>query len=243
MSAVRGVLTRQVTVPGWRSSAGNQTAAVLLAGAVLCALASLGTRLLGIEPFVTLFAVTSEQNVPTWYAVALLTATAVAMVAVGALTPRADRRTRTSWFVVAAVLVALSVDELASLHERLGAYGAGLVGDAGGLLHFAWVVPGALVALVPVTAVLVLARRLPRRVAVELVAGLGLFLAAAFGLEMVGGLVLDLAGDGHLYALTAAVEELVEMLGVVVMLHATTRMLVLDRSGGSVTVRFAPPAA
>ena len=233
-------LDRMLPRAHWRASPANVVAAVLVVGAVLCAGLSLGTRLLGVEPFVTLFAVTSEQNVPTWYAVVLLMITGLIMVGVGALTPRSQPRLRWGWWVAALVLIALSIDELASLHERLGSYGASLV-DASGLLHFAWVVPGLAVALVPVAALAYLGSRLPRPIAVELLAGLGIFLAAAFGLEMLGGLVLDQIGDGHLYALTATTEELLEMVGVIAMLHAAARMLVVARVGSGLTVTYAPP--
>lgn len=224
----------------WRTSPANGLAAALVAGAVLCAGLSLGTRLLGVEPFVTLFAVTSEQNIPTWYAVGLLMITGLIMIGVGALTPRSDLRLRWGWCASALVLLALSIDELASLHERFGSYGAGLV-DATGLLHFSWVVPGLAIALVPVAALAYLGWRLPRAVAVELLAGLGIFLVAAFGLEMLGGFVLNQVGDGHLYALAAATEELLEMVGVIAMLHATARMLAVERFGSRVTLSYAPP--
>ena len=58
---------------------------------------------------------------------------------------------------------------------------------------------------------------------------------------MLGGLVLDQIGDGHLYALTATTEELLEMVGVIAMLHAAARMLVVARVGSGLTVTYAPP--
>jgi len=225
----------------WRASPANTAAVALVVGAVSCAVLSLGARLLGVEPFVTLFAVTSEQNFPTWYAVGLLMITGLLMVGIGVLTPRSQRRLRWGWWVYALVLLALSIDELASLHERLGSYGASLVENASGLLHFAWVVPGLAVALVPVAALAYLAWHLPRAVAVELAAGLGLFLVAAFGLEMIGGLVLEQIGDGHAYALTAATEEFLEMVGVIAMLHAAARMLAVERAGTRLAITYAPP--
>lgn len=92
---------------------------------VVLVLASQVMRLVGVEPYVTLFAVTSEQNIPTWFSSGLLLVAAVAATGVAALVPRDRRQLRLSWCVLAVVLAALSIDDAAALHERLGGLGSG----------------------------------------------------------------------------------------------------------------------
>jgi hypothetical protein len=114
-------------------------------------------------------------------ALALLLAAAF----LAALARRVGDRDARHWAALAAVLSLLSVDEAASLHERLGGPAAEVLGDAlGGALHFAWVVPGVVLALVVGLAFLRFVLRLPpstRRLVVA---------AAEEGLEMAGSVLL-----------------------------------------------------
>lgn len=230
----------------WRaaSAAATPADAVVVPLAVVAVglvLACLLFRDLGVEPYNTLFAVTVEQNIPTWFAAGLLLVTAVAALAVAALVPRNRRGLRGAWCVFAVVLGALSLDDTVSLHERLGTIGDDLLGAqrAGGLLHFTWVVPGLLAAAVVVLAVVALARQLPTHVRRQLSFGTALFFSGALGMEMVSGVVLDAFGDAVLYVLVTALEELLEMLGVVVILRGVLRTVEVRRvAAGAVELRY-----
>jgi hypothetical protein len=66
-----------------------------------------------------------------------------------ALVRRAGGRDARCWAGLAVILSLLSLDEAVALHERLGGPAGEVLGDATrGPLHFAWVVPGAVLALV-----------------------------------------------------------------------------------------------
>lgn len=199
-------------------------------------------RGLGTEPYARLFAVTVEQNVPTWFSAGLLLVTAVVAVAVAALVPHGRRGLRGAWCVFALVLAALSLDDTVSLHERLGTIGDKLLDgkSAGGLLHFTWVVPGVLAAAVVVLAVVALARQLPIHVRRQLGFGTALLFGGALGMEMVSGVVLDAFGDSVAYAFVTAIEELLEMLGVVVILRGILQTVDVRRvDAGTVQLRYA----
>jgi len=198
-------------------------------------------RGIGVEPFITLFSVTVEQNVPTWYASGLLLIAAVVAGAVGKLAPREPRGLRRGWFVLATLLAALSLDDTAGLHERFGDVGADLTNgaSAGGLLHFTWVVPGFLGACLIVLAVVQLTRRLRTHARRQLTFGIALFLGGALGLEMISGVVLEAVGDGLAYALVTGLEELLEMLGVVVILRGMLQLVEVRRTGaGALSLRY-----
>lgn len=219
----------------------NVLAIALLAGAVLCCFLSLLGVVLGAEPWRTLFAVTSEQNLPTWYSLVLmLLATAVALV-VGLLKAPFDRALAIRWYILSAVMLLLSLDEAASIHERLDGVGAAIF-SGGGLLHFAWVIPGLVIAAIILSAVYTIGRSLPRPIAVELMAGFAIFFFAALGLEMLGGLILDTVGDGWTYVIVATIEEFLEMLGTIVIVHASARMVSASRqSSGAVLLGYSMP--
>lgn len=182
------------------------------------------------QPWVLLLDVRDEGSVHTWWNVVLLGAAAV--LAVGAaLVRRAAGREGWPWWLVAAVLGALSLDDMLAVHERLEPLGEQL-GGGSGALRFAWVVPGAVAGLVAVALVVVAARRLPREAARPLAGGLVLLLVAALGLEAVGGAVLDTVGDGAVYILVSHLEELLESLAACLLLLGAARGLRWDLPAG-----------
>ncbi|GAB2685586.1 hypothetical protein GCM10027194_19070 [Thalassiella azotivora] len=157
-----------------------------------------------------------EANLWTWFNVALLLLAATAHAVTASLRRAAGLRAG-PWWVLAVVLAALSLDDLASLHERLDPVGREL-GAGEGWLRAAWVVPGALAAVLVVAAVWRVARLLRGRSRWLLVAGLGTFLGAALGLEVLAFAVLDDGGQGPLYAAVTYLEELLEAWGAVALL-------------------------
>lgn len=208
---------------------------VLAAGAVACVLASLIERRFPNGTIGRALDVNSEQNLPTWYSATLLLLAAIACAVAGALAPTGPQR---RWWLVAVLMLALSIDEAVGLHEELGDIGDDLVSPRG-WLHFAWVVPGAIGGVLVVLAVVDLARRLPRPAARWLLVGLALFLGGAFGGEMLSGAVLDGYGDADLYGAVTAVEELAEMLGAVTIVHAASLVVIRSRTPAGVELRYA----
>lgn len=216
----------------------NVLAFVLLGGAVLCAVLSMVGIVIGHEPWLSLLAVTSEQNFPTWYSVVLILIAAAIALTAGLLNHSRDPRLARRWYFLSALLVLLSLDEAASLHERLESVGSAIV-SGGGLLHFTWVVPGIILAGLVMTTVYTLGRELPRPVAVELLAGFGVFLFAAVGLEMVGGLVLSTIGEGWTYVIVSTIEEFLENVGMILVTHAVARTVAVHhRPNGGYLLRY-----
>ena len=173
-----------------------------------------------------LFDVNSESNVPTWFSSLLLFGDAFLAGLVAAIVRRAGGRDARHWAGLAALLSLLSLDETAALHERLQIPAAALLGGpSGGLLHFAWVLPGALLALVVGTAFVGFVARLPGPTRRLVVAAGAVYLGAAAGLESVSGVVLEAHGDRAAYLLVTAAEEGLEMAGGVLLLYAFLRLL------------------
>lgn len=198
-------------------------AAVGVAVSGLLVLLSVGTHLLayrlqladpGSAPIAALrwFDVNSERNVPTaWSASLLLGASVVA----AALALRSTALVERAWLLVAAVAGFLALDESLELHERLGAAGAVVSGDA---LHFAWVVPGALLAAAVGLVLLGGLRRQDRTVRRRLVVAGAVYLTGALVLETVSGLVLRHDLPAEAYVAVTAAEELLEMTGACLLL-------------------------
>jgi hypothetical protein len=178
------------------------------------------------------FDVFSEGNLPTWWSVSLLVLTSAAHAVVGVLSRR------TAWFVSAAVLAALSLDDHAALHERLERIGQDWVTFE--RFPGYWLVPGIFAGLLVAGSLGLLAVRLRGAARWCMVAGLALLLGSAMGMELVQGLLVAEGESGPLYVPVLHVEELGENLGVLLMLTAAVRSLDIVRDADRFSVRFSP---
>jgi hypothetical protein len=191
------------------------------------------TQVAAWKAVMRLFDVNSERNVPTWFSSMLLIGCAVLAGLLAVLLRRAGGRDAGHWAALAAVLSLLSLDEVAGLHERLGGPAAEVLGDATrGALHFAWVVPGVVLALVVGLAFARFVVRLPPGTRRLVVAAAAMYLTGAVALEAVGGIVLEAQGHRAGYLLVTAAEEGLEMAGSVLLLYAGMCLLRLRPEPG-----------
>lgn len=156
-----------------------------------------------------------EANLPAWFSSVLFFIAAILSALIASATRR--ERGHVGWRVVAVILVLLSIDEVAQLHELLASYpvnagGLGLFPEGGRL--FSWVT----FAIPPVAAVCWVAvrflRTLPSAVGNRLAAGLALFLTAALGIEALTGQIA-FESQTWTYLIMATIEEGAEMIGVI----------------------------
>jgi len=159
-----------------------------------------------------------EASVPTWFAIAQLFASAALFAAIGIRTRIAGGR-GAPWFVFSALLVYLSVDEQAQIHERLVEPMRQLFGITTGPWLLAWVIP----ALVAVALVGLLSIRFviaqPMRTRVGLLLAASVYVLGAVGMEMLDASTYEiLATYGEvgvrMKRIMYGVEELLELVGV-----------------------------
>lgn len=206
---------------------------------VLCVLSALVVLLVRRGWVMQMFSVGAEANVPTWWSNALLLSSALVALVIGAAAGPSSRPRPRTWFVVAAVLAAMALDEVASMHERLGLLGDWAAARTGiEQVTYSWLVPG--IAVLAVLAVVGWRwwRDLPRDVAQRVVVAAAVMLSGAIVMEALAGLMRGMDRTGLMYGFTA-VEELLEMAGMVLLLLALLRLLVVVRlPGGSHTIRL-----
>jgi hypothetical protein len=225
--------------PRLRISVGRSMV-VLASISVLLALASLAGQISRIyleHPtllgFVERFYVVGEVTVPTWFSVSLLLATSVAL-ALTALAERSRGRGDSSrwWAGLAFLFLLLSIDDAAGVHEMVAKLLNRLEVGGEGFLMYPWVVVAVPFVLVVGGVYLRFLWKLPPRTRWLFILGAALFLGGAVGLEMVGAnLEWNLRGAGGAmwprdvrenpfsWQLLATAEELLEMLGIVVILY------------------------
>jgi hypothetical protein len=182
------------------------------------------------------FDVFSEGNLPTWWSVGLLVLTAVTHAVTGALAVAGRVRGAWTWFVSAAVLGGLSLDDHTALHERLERIGQDWVSFE--RFPGYWLVPGIFAGLVVAGALGLLAAKLTGATRWCMIAGLALLLGSAMGMEFVQGLLVAEGESGPLYVLVLHAEELGENLGVLLMLTAAVRSLDITRDADRLSVSY-----
>jgi hypothetical protein len=200
---------------------------LIVAGLVVASLiGQYSTYFLGdghLEGFVPQFNLDREMNIPTWFSTVCFLFAALLLWQLSGVDAKAARK---YWRGLAVVFVFLSIDESAAIHEMAVDFMRRLF-HAHGLLYFSWVIMG--MAFVGVLALLYVRFFIsqPRPMRGLFFFSAGLFLGGTLVLEMIGGRHVELYGSNSFtYALIANGEETLEMLGLVVFLHALMLLLV-----------------
>jgi hypothetical protein len=173
-------------------------------------------RLLGV---IDTFNVNYENNVPTFFS-ALVLMSCAAVLAVVAHLPSEGARGRRYWGWLAVIFALLAFDEDAAIHE-LFIEPVKYFLPVSGPLHFAWVIPYGVGALVVGILYLRFVLALPDPTRWLAIASGTLYLGGAFVLEMVGGWYLSEV-TGYVdfpYSLLVGAEEFLEMCGAILFLY------------------------
>lgn len=178
---------------------------------------------------VPLFDLDLENNVPSVFSGGLFLLNALLLWKV----PRsrawhvATQRPRSSvWSVLAVVFVFLAFDEMIGLHERLVDPLRAMFHTTG-VLHFPWFIVYAGPVLALAVWFLPTWRALETPARLTLMVSAALYLLGAVGMEMVGGAYADAFGQTRslTWGLLVAVEESLEMAGLITLVHALSTML------------------
>jgi len=187
---------------------------------------------------VELFDFAIEGNIPTFYsAVAILFCSALLALITRSNWHRPGGN-RFYWLGLTFLFVFLAVDEAAAIHEGIGDYFEQFL-DAEGYLYYMWVVPYGIATAVIGLILLKFVLTLPIRTRVRFIVAGTIFLTGAIGIEMLGAREADLHDtDTVLYCVLYTIEELLEMLGIVVFIHALLAHMADESGDAGVTLRL-----
>jgi hypothetical protein len=173
----------------------------------------------GKSPIPKLLDLDSESSISTWFSSSTLLFCAVLLTVIASHHGQEDTRYGRRWKILAVIFLFMSLDEATSLHGLMSRLLSDL--DVGGLLYYAWVIPGAALVLVFAIAYLRFFLDLPsksRRLFV--IAGV-LYIGGALGMEMISGYQADVFGRATpIYVVMTTVEETSEMLGASIFAYA-----------------------
>jgi len=182
-------------------------------------------------PFVYLFNLRYEVNIPTFYSTSALLLCSALLAIIAFAIKKENDPYRLHWKALSIIFLFMSLDEAAQLHERTVRPLRSAL-NASGFLYYTWVIPGALFVLIFALAYRRFLADLPQKTRnLFLVAG-AIFVGGALGMEMINGYHKSLyVGQWfrhishfcnyHLkHAMMVTVEEFLEMLGIVVFIYA-----------------------
>ncbi len=202
---------------------------------------------LGIESFyglVQLFDMGEEANLPTYFSSMQLLLASLLLFVVGMLRRQARDHYAPHWLWLSLIFLLLSMDEMSEIHEMtirpIRDLAPGLVT---GVFYWAWVIPAmALVVVVSASYARFVFRYLPPYLRRATLLGAAVFVGGAVGVEMPEAAFVEINGmDNYTYALFVAVEEAMEMVGILIFLAGVLRYM--ERELGEFSMRVVPSVA
>lgn len=183
----------------------------------LAASLSHSTRLARLVPLLHLG---MEANLPTWYASASLLLCSLLLVLIALIARGTGDRLFPHWLSLSLIFLMLSMDETAHLHEKMILPLRSAL-NATGLFYYTWVLPGIGVVAICAVTYRRLIQSLPSRIGCRFLIAAVLYVGGAIGIEMVGAWYASRWGEADFaYNALSTVEEVLEMLGVLVFIHA-----------------------
>lgn len=166
--------------------------------------------------FVPLFDLNLEANAPTWFSSALLLSAGITALLIASRT----RLHRWHWMALGFVALLLSLDESAQIHELLSAALRSRLTLGGG---FSWTIV-AIVSVLPVLFGAALFYRfitdIPADTRRGLIAAGIVYVTGVVGVDTIAALAHDGSGGVILVTALNTVEEVLEMVGIVMLIHA-----------------------
>ena len=166
-----------------------------------------------LDLLMSTFYLDAEGNIPTFANALLLFIPALLFGIISAWKNSVKDKFRFHWIGLALIFLLLSFDEASVLHERLIKPMRNFV-DAGGVFHFAWVVPGLIVVALFGLTYLMFFLHLDKKFKLLFFFSLAIYIGGVIGGEMVSGYyAANLGQKNYTYAVVASLEESVEMFG------------------------------
>lgn len=168
---------------------------------------------------IRLFDFDTERNIPTFFSSLVLICSSLLLFIITTLHRKNGSR-YLPWLGLALIFLFLSIDEIASIHERLKLPVREMLNPSG-LLYFAWVIPYGIATAIIAAIYFRFLINLPGRILVLFVISGLTFVSGAIGLELLGGRHYELHGpDNITYLIMYTCEEFLEMSGSAIFLYS-----------------------
>jgi len=154
----------------------------------------------------------TEISLPTYFSAFILLVSAILLYAISYMHKRQGNG-YFLWLVLAIIFLFLSLDEIATLHERLNRPLRAMF-NTSGILHYAWIIPYAIFVGALSVIYFKFVFSLPKKTRLLFILAAVIYLSGVIGIEMISGSYAAIYGDKTLYyAFLYSCEELCEMGG------------------------------
>ncbi len=178
--------------------------------------------LFGLVP---MFDFNTEQNIPTFFSVLLLTACSVLFLFIWR-SEKKQQKNQWVWVFLAIVFCFLAIDEFGEIHEKLSEPFHERF-QTQGLLYYAWVIPYGMIVLILTLFFLPVWWRMKRKIRNIFAIAAIFYIMGAIGMEMLGGREFENMGDQLNYkcAMLAAIEESLEMGALIILIYGQLKKI------------------
>lgn len=154
-----------------------------------------------------------ELSIPTWLSQFMLLGASLSALLVAASRRAAKKNYYRHWFGISAILLYMSIDDGARIHELISDPITRLLGTGGSFMVHGWVFAGIAAVLLVGFIYFKFWLALPAKAKWQILLAAVIFIAGAVGVEMIGGYHSSQYGYDMTYRMLAMLEESLEMLG------------------------------
>lgn len=170
-----------------------------------------------------------EVNVPTFFSAFLFILLAISTWFCGVFDKYKGltKKEYLPWILLSILLLFLSLDEFAQIHEQLTDPIRQFLG-VGGFLYFAWIIPYAIALLLLAFYFIPFILRLSRKTKLLILTGASVFVFGAIGFEMLGASLYATGASGSIsYTIVSSLEEFFEITGILIALKGLFNEILL----------------
>lgn len=166
-----------------------------------------------------LFKLDEENNFPTLYSGLALGFCSILLFIISNIKKHTKSKFVKHWQALSLIFLYIAIDEVVSIHEIFNSFRE--VINAGGLLYYAWVIPGMAFVVVFLLVFYRFIQSLPKATKNLFILAGTLYVGGAIGAEMIGAYYTEVYGnESFLYSLVSTLEEFLEMFGILIFIYA-----------------------
>ncbi len=178
-----------------------------------------------LDLFIDKFSVNTENNVPTYFNTVILAIAAFLVFLIASAKYAGRDKYRYEWLLLGLVLLYISIDEAAVIHEEFSRLFKGAP-DINGWLHYKWVIPGSIIVALLGLGFLRFFFHLENRYKILFFLSSAVFLAGGLGSELVSGRYANQFGTkSFTYSMLTTVEESLEWFGVILLIYTLLKYI------------------
>ncbi len=169
---------------------------------------------------VYLFDASEESNIPTFYSSLVLTVAGALLFMIYLVSKQYAQKYVNHWLLLSLILFFLAVDESISIHEKFNKIGHYIKPDPEGYLKYPWILPYGLFVFVACGIFAKFVFALPKKTRNLFISSSIIYITATIGFEIIEGHVIAIFGVKSYYYLICALEEFLEMTGIIIFIYA-----------------------